>query len=368
MKLPVKLTSALFACGVLLASLTAAVPAEAAAISCADTDLPVGGAGLPPLVPGAPATVHGRLCLPAGAGSDTEVPDTVQLLVHGGTYNSAYWDLPYEPARYSYQRDMATHGYATFAVDQLGAGRSSHPPSLPLSVWAAAEAMHEVVGHLRAGRAGGVPFAKVVIVGHSVGSGVVAVEASTYHDVDGVVLTGITHLPALPVLALGAALGLQPALIDGGLAHLGSDPLYFTTKPGARAGLFYAGGDADPAVIAADEATKDQVSVPGMGTVALFGIVLPATKGITVPVFQVVGEKDVLFCGVLAVRDCSDAGVLRAQEAPYYADPSKLSMYVLPGAGHSVALHENAGEYRDVTRSWLRDRLGIVPQGYHSIG
>ncbi|RSM38241.1 alpha/beta hydrolase [Amycolatopsis balhimycina DSM 5908] len=366
MRRPLKLTSVLSACGVLLASLTAAAPAEAAeaaAISCGDTDLPVTGPGLPPLVPGSPATVHGRLCLPAGAG-----PDTVQLLVHGGTYNSAYWDLPYEPARYSYQRDMAAHGYATFAVDQLGAGRSSRPLSLPLSVWAAAESMHEVVGHLRAGRVGGVPFAKVVIVGHSVGSGTVAAEASTYHDVDGVVLTGITHLPALPVLALGAALGLQPAFADEQPAHLGSDPLYFTTKPGARAGLFYAAGDADPGVIAADEATKDQVSVPGMGTVALFGIVLPATWGIAAPVFQVVGEKDVLFCGLLALRDCSDAGVLRAQEAPYYADPSKLSMYVLPGAGHSVALHENAGEYRDATRSWLQNRLGIAPQGYHSIG
>ncbi len=280
MRRPLKLTAALAACGVLLASLTAAVPAEAAAISCSDTDLPVTGPGLPPLVPGAPAVVHGRLCLPAGA-----APDTVQLLVHGGTYNSAYWDLPYDPQRYSYQRDMAAHGYATFAADQLGAGRSSRPLSLPLSVWAAAESMHEVVGHLRAGHVGGVPFAKVVIVGHSVGSGVVAAEASTYHDVDGVVL------PALPVLALGAALGLQPALLDGQLSTLGSDPLYFTTKPGARAGLFYAAGDADPAVIAADEATKDQVSVPGMGTVALFGIVLPATWGITAPVFQVVGER-----------------------------------------------------------------------------
>jgi pimeloyl-ACP methyl ester carboxylesterase len=363
LRLPVKVTSALFACGVLLASLTAAMPAEAAAISCTDTDLPVTGPGLPPLVPGTSATVHGRLCLPAG-----EAPDTVQLLVHGGTYNSAYWDLPYEPQRYSYQRDMAGHGYATFAVDQLGAGRSSHPLSLPLSVWAAAEAMHEVVGHLRAGHAGGVSFGKVVIAGHSVGSGVVAVEASTYHDVDGVILTGITHLPALPVLVLGAALGLQPVLLDSRLSALGSDPLYFTTKPGARAGLFYAEGDADPAVIAADEAVKDQVSVPGMGTVAVFGIVLPATKGITVPVLQVVGEKDVLFCGLLALRDCSDAGVLHAQEAPYYADPSKLTTYVLPGAGHSVALHENAGDYRDATRSWLQERVGVAPQGYHSIG
>ena len=156
-------------------------------------------------MPGAPATVHGRLCLPAG-----DAPDTVQLLVHGGTYNSAYWDLPYQPDRYSYQRDMATHGYATFAADQLGAGASSHPLSLPLSVWAEAEALHEVVGHLRAGRVGGVPFAKVVIVGHSVGSGVVAVggRAPTTTSTASI-LTGITHLPA--AAGAGAGRGARPA-------------------------------------------------------------------------------------------------------------------------------------------------------------
>ncbi len=71
---------------------------------------------------------------------------------------------------------------------------------------------------------------------------------------------------------------------------------------------------------------------------------------------------------MLALRDCSDAKVLKAQEAPYYADPAKLSVYVLPGAGHSVALHENAGEYRTATRLWLQDHLGTTPQGYHSIG
>jgi hypothetical protein len=44
-------------------------------------------------------------------------------------------------------------------------------------------------------------------------------------------------------------------------------------------------------VVDADEATKDQVSVPGMGTVAVFGIVLPTALGIEVPVFQAVGQK-----------------------------------------------------------------------------
>src|SRR5258708_5963186 len=84
----------------------------------------------------------------------------------------------------------------------------SRPLRLPLTVWAEAEALHEVVGQLRAGAVGGIHFAKVVIIGHSVGSGIVASEASTYKDVDGVGLTGMTHIPSIPALGLGVALGL----------------------------------------------------------------------------------------------------------------------------------------------------------------
>ncbi|GAA0615115.1 alpha/beta fold hydrolase [Kutzneria viridogrisea] len=348
MRLLPKLTVSLLSCLALLGGALAAPQAGASSATCSETDLPVTGPG------GAPASMHGQLCLPEGP-----APGTVQLLVHGGTYNRTYWDLPYDPDNYSYQRDMARHGYATFAVDELGSGASSKPPSLPLLIGVSAASLHEVVGHLRAGHVGGTSFTRVVIVGHSVGSGVVAAEAATYHDVDGVVLTGITHLPALPVLAVGAALGLQPAFLDSSLSRLGSDPLYFTTKPGARAPLFYAAEDADPQVIAADEATKDQVSVPGMGTVAVFGIVLPTTLGIDVPVLQAVGSQDVLFCGVLALHDCSNAEALRAQEAPYYSPAAQLSTYVLPGAGHSLALHRNAAQYRDATRDWLHGEFGI---------
>lgn len=353
MRLFVRLAVAFSACAVVLLGGVTVAPAQASTVDCSETDVPVTAPGL--AVPGKTATIHGQLCLPASG----RAPSAVQLLVHGGTYNRYYWDLPYDPAQYSYQRDMAAHGYATFAVDLLGSGKSSKPPSLPVTIGAQAESMHEVIGHLRTGRVEGMRFDRVVIVGHSVGSGIVAAEASTYHDVDGVLLTGITHIPSLPGIGLGAALGLQPAFTDPQLAGDHSDPLYFTTKPGARAHLFYNAADADPNVIAADEATKDQVSVPGMGTVAVFGIVLPATAGITVPVFQAVGSDDALFCGTFALRDCSSAGTLRAQEAPYYSPAAQLTTYVLPGAGHSLALHKNAADYRDATRAWLRDKLGI---------
>ncbi|WP_043725751.1 alpha/beta hydrolase [Kutzneria sp. 744] len=351
MKLVRKLAVLVLACVAGLSGAVAPPTAVASAANCSQAELPVSAPALLPLLT-SPAKVHGQLCVPDGAS-----PSAVQLLVHGGTYNSAYWDLPYQPDQYSYQRDMAKHGYATFAVDVLGAGQSSHPLSLPLTVWAEAEALHEVIGQLRNGAVGGIRFGKVVIVGHSVGSGIVASEASTYKDVDGVILTGVTHIPSIPALGLGAALGLIPAFLSS--VQNPGDPLYFTTKPGARAPLFYNTADADPQVIAADEATKDQVSVPGMGTVAVFGIVVPVTLGINVPVFQAVGSQDVLFCGLLALRDCSSASSLRAQEAPFYSSAAKLSVYVLPSAGHSLALHRNAGGYRDATRAWLGSTLGI---------
>jgi len=350
-KLVRKLAVLVIVCVAGLSGAVAPPAAIASAANCSPADLPVRSPDVLPLFD-APATIHGQLCLPDGA-----TPTAVQLLVHGGTYNSTYWDLPYQPDQYSYQRDMAEHGYATFAIDVLGAGQSSHPMSLPLTVWAQAEAMHEVIGQLRDGAVGGIHFGKVVIVGHSVGSGIVASEASTYKDVDGVILTGVTHIPSIPALGLGAALGLIPAFLSS--VRNAGDPLYFTTQPGARGPLFYDSADADPGVIAADEATKDQVSVPGMGTVAVFGIVVPVTLGINVPVLQAVGSDDVLFCGLLALRDCSSAASLRAQEAPFYSAAAKLSVYVLPNAGHSLALHRNAGSYRDATRAWLGTTLGI---------
>ena len=52
-------------------------------------------------------------------------------------------------------------------------------------------------------------------------------------------------------------------------------------------------------------------------------------------------------------------GALRAQEAAYYAPDAQLETYVLPGAGHSLALHRNAEDYRDATRAWLGSKFGM---------
>ncbi|ONI70516.1 hypothetical protein ALI144C_48640 [Actinosynnema sp. ALI-1.44] len=110
----------------------------------------------------------------------------MQLLVHGG--NRAYWDTP-DGGNYSYQRDMAAAGYATFAIDDLRPGDSSQP----LTVSTAATVVHQVVARLRSGSVGGNPFGRVVLTGDSTGSGIVVLAAAAYRDVDGVVLTGMSQ-------------------------------------------------------------------------------------------------------------------------------------------------------------------------------
>lgn len=346
MRLLPTLTCALLAsCSLLTGGLTAPLAGAASPVRCSEADLPVS-------VPTPHEILHGQLCMPAGG-----APTTVQLLVHGGTYNRFYWDLPYQPERYSYQRDMARHGYATFAVDRLGTGQSTKPPSVTMLDSVEAVSIHQVVGHLRAGRVGGVRFDRVILVGHSVGAGLVTLEAATYHDVDGVILAATTHLASPVELAKGLAFHVHPVTLDPQLRKYGSDPGYVTTRPGGREPLFYETSNADPQVIAADEATKDQTAVVSLGTIAVFDTLGPTSRGIDVPVLLAIGDRDFAFCGFLA-RDCSSAEALRKQEAPYFGPAAELTTYILPGAGHAIALHKNSHEYREATRTWLRAKLG----------
>lgn len=341
-------TSLLAGC-VVLAGMTAIAPVAVAGatVTCTETDVPVSQLVL------LNEKIHGQLCVPAGRKSDS-----VQLLLHGATFNREYWDLPYLPDMYSYQRDMARNGLATFAVDELGVGRSSRPLSLLVTGAGQASAMHQVIGALRAGRVGGSRFGKVVIAGHSAGSAISVLEAATYHDVDGVVLTGMTHVPNVPVVLGDVAFGLQPVTMDPQLAKRGGDPGYLTSKPGKRGEMYHATGDIDAGVVAADEKyAKDQVSASSLVEIISLGLVSPISRAITAPVLMVDGTADTGFCGLL--RDCSTAESLRAAESPYFGPRAQLTVHVLQGAGHAVALAENAGVYRTMTRDWLHQRVGI---------
>ena len=133
----------------LLATGTLLAPAPAsAAVTCEDVYTPV-NIGLTPLVPSL-ERMYGRLCAPQGA-------QTVQVLIPGGTYDSSYWDIGFEPDSRSYTRAQNKAGIATLAVDRLGTGRSSKPLSALVTASTQASAVRCFVDDTRLRQAGYYP-------------------------------------------------------------------------------------------------------------------------------------------------------------------------------------------------------------------
>lgn len=331
------LGTALFTALTLFTGSLAAV-AESGQPRCAEHELQVSfGLGL------LRETVHGTYCAPAGA-----APRTVQLLLHGGTYNRHYWNLPYAGGRYSYQQDMARQGLATFAMDTLGSGLSSKPLSALITGTAQADVVRQVAGKLRAGALGGAKFQKVVLVGHSMGSAIAILAAAGHRSFDGVVLTGASHSVNLLALTGIFVKGITPVLLDPKLGGESLDPGYLTTWPGTR-GVFHEGGSVEPEVVEADDATKDQVPATVVADLLPFGFILPVSKAITVPVLIANGTRDNLFCSF----HCKDEKTFLASERASFGPEAKLAVHLVPGAAHAVALSRGAAAHRAGIRDWL---------------
>lgn len=292
-----------------------------------------------PLVVSTPARVSGELC----ADADDKV---VHLLVHGATYNSSYWDFPYQPERYSYVRAMRAAGIATFRIDRLGNGDSNRPAAPELTILSHAEVVRQLVPALRSG-ALGQAFEKVVIVGHSYGTLVTYAAVGSHPDlVDGAIVTGVSRGPDLPGLLEILVTFSYPAQLEGG-RFAGLDPGYLTTIPGQR-GDFYYRPAVDPQVVAVDEATKDVQSATDLGTIAL---PLLSTLNFRKPVLNVMGDNDLVFCQLIP---CSsplspwNAEPLLFPQVPSYAD------LIVPETGHNINLHPNAHIFFDKAIEWTR--------------
>lgn len=276
-------------------------------------------------------TISGTLCTPLWwSGQKHEI----DILAHGATYDSTYWNWPVKTNQYSYVNDTLLAGRATFAYDALGTGKSSHPQSGDITIDTEAYVLNQVLSWAH----GNAKFSRFVVIGHSFGSITAVYESSLYHDEDALVLTGFSH--ALNAANAATAVGdMYPANQDPQFSGKGLDSGYLTTKPGTRGVLFY-GGLTDASIIASDEATKDivpgqafgqgvaQLEAPAAGNVA---------NQITVPVLEVIGQEDYLFCGTGAPTDCSSPSV-RAYDAPYFSNAS-LTVDTIPLTGHDLALH-----------------------------
>lgn len=301
-------------------------------------------------VPVAKGRLAATLCAPAG-----KPADTVMVLMSGSNYNGTYWDFAYQPQTYNFREAMNRAGYATLVVDRLGNGASTHPAALALTANDTAKALHGIVQGLRHGLAGAAPYAKVVTVGHSLTSGTSVMEASSYHDVNGVVLTGYSHALNIPE-TLGVISTYHRAVDDPAFAGRGLDAGYLTTRPGTRMHDFFDPRDADPAVVAQDEKTKEIFSLSEYPD-GLMSTLPGMSSEINVPVLIVDGSLDRLSCGT-GYSVCRSAATLKTEEAPYFAPAAKLQTFVLPGSGHSVNLARNTGAYHSALIDWLNSTIG----------
>jgi pimeloyl-ACP methyl ester carboxylesterase len=324
-----------------------AVPATAQAQegNCRDVSVPVSvpAAVSVPII-GPQPSMHGVYCRAFG-----DSKHLVEVLVPGATYTHIYWDFRYRPDTYNFRLAMNRAGFDTLTVDRLGTGSSSRPPSALVTSTGQASAVHQVIQALRQGKLGIRANDKVIIGGHSMGSAITALEASTYHDVDGVLLTGISHHLNQVNVAPFFATGVRPAMLDPGLSSRGDDPGYLTTAPGARKTFFYEPGTVDPGVAEADERTKDVFSATEVSD-GIATISTPMTRSINVPVMLANASGDKVMCDF--GTNCATAATLKATEELNFSPAARLRTFVLPGFGHDINLAPNTPDYQRAVADW----------------
>jgi pimeloyl-ACP methyl ester carboxylesterase len=297
-------------------------------------------------------SIYGQLCLPPGTNGH-DIP-TVHLAVHGATYSHLYNAWPYQPETYSYADALMKAGYAVFTFDRIGIGQSSHPPSASVTIDANAFVVHQLVQALRSGAIEKTRFERVVLVGHSLGSITSLAEASAYSDVDGVVLTGISHAVTS---STASTLQFVPANQDPRFAGQNLDKDYLTSAPGTREAAFYYAPVTDPRVVALDEQTKETVTSAELSS---FGPTLTAatSQAIHVPVLIVNGQFDQLVCGD-GMALCASTATLTAAEAPFFSPQACLQTVVIPASGHDLFLEPSAPTTYAAIRSWSDAHVGL---------
>lgn len=272
---------------------------------------------------------------------------TLQLLVHGATYDHRYWDGPkINGIDYSYARAMARRGHVLFAIDQLGAGASSKPNGDFFGLEEAASALHQVARVMRLLAPGGCD--KLAYVGHSNGAITAIYAQATYGDAAGLVSTGWVH-------------GFRPAPVDPNdpaLQAALAQP-YVDLRP-FRPGLFYyaPGSASDPEVIAYDTANLAS-TMPRRQFLDLIGIqidiasrgpggmtTLTKSQQVRVPVLVQAGDNDVIAPAFAALAPPT--------ERAFYPASPDFELQLLANMGHAVNFHFARQPSWDGIDQWLQ--------------
>ncbi len=280
---------------------------------------------------------------------------TVQILIHGLTYDHNYWGFPYQEPNYSYLQSAINAGYAVLNIDRIGSGLSDHPNDSKVDLISGAYTIHQIIDYLRSGKLGNIQFKKIVLVGHSAGSGIAILEASTYQDVDGIILSGYAHI-LNPAAAPLIATDFYPADLDPKFANNNYSVGYITTKPGTREQLFYDASNVDPNLINLDEQLKQTGTVEELAQLPL--TLLPnVSESIHFPVLIGDGQFDQLLCGI--GLSCDNSQALLTREQLFFNSDACLETFILPNSGHDINLHLNSSSWYNFANEWIARRVGI---------
>lgn len=282
--------------------------------------------------------------------------DTIQLLVHGATFNKIMWDFPYKPEVYSWTRLMTTNGYSTLAVDLigrwflkfwfgcialiirrliLGSGNSSHPHGLlEVQTEAHVQTIHQVIQQIRSGELLGKSWARIALVGFSIGGITANAVADRFpKDADLLVLLGIGW--NLTYVYPAFLSGLQSPANAINAAQWGNLSDFYQTQP-TRAARQVANffGSFEEGSLDMDYSTRDVDSLGLAITYTFHLVTAPAYDG---PVFLGVGDNDTSFCG-------TSCGIKPYELYVRFPQASEHIIKVYENTGHALLYHRASGQ------------------------
>ncbi|BCH28551.1 thioesterase [Mesorhizobium sp. L-8-10] len=242
------------------------------------------------------------------------------IAIHGGTYNSAYFDIPGSSL---IDRAMAA-GFDIVALDRPGYGTTRTLDDGPAMLDRNATRISAVLPELLL--ALGLPAAGIVLIGHSMGGVIASTIAASQPSwtLKGIAGTGFAqHLPRH--LAEGFAALPQQYSVE--LPTEMKDQLMFgppdtldATMPGAS----HAANTSMPRAEAIDIAFEWGGRAPGI------------LKGVTVPVYYKLAEFEKLW-------DIAD----REAFAGLYSHAPGVETGVFIGAGHCIDFHKRGASFHD---------------------
>ena len=303
--------------------------------------------------------IYGQYCEPViKLGRSAQ---TLDLLVHGITYDHRFWngleDVPSLSNIHATAAYLNGKGHSTLAIDRLGIGRSDHPD--PVHVVQApfqVELYHDLISQLRRRTTSGsigmpTGWQKISWVGHSYGSILAAQVAAKYpNDLDALILTGIAkRRPELNDI---------PGLLENDFVQASEyDPQRFppavyspgylvTSSKRGRRNTFYSRPivDFSPRLYDQDFDLKQTITLGEIATEQI-----PVASSFAKPVYVITGQQDAAFCGngsrELGNPDCGSGATsaLGAMKNFFPAVPSKdFDYFAQANAGHSHQIHYTA--------------------------